>query len=93
MSTLTQIPVSFQEGVFFKFFKLAEFNNLSKADREIYVSNWKTYSDYVNTIDFARVEGKMENMIHIAKNLKHMGFLTDQIFAITELPVSEIEKL
>ncbi len=97
MSTLTQVPASLQQGVFFRFFEQAELNRLSKEDLAIYVTNWKNHSDYINSIAFSRVEGiaegEMKNKLLTAQTLKQMGFPIDQIFAISGLPIIEIEKL
>lgn len=109
MSKLTQLPVSFQEGVFFEIFQLAELNKMSPVELEIYESNLKSYSDYENSIAYAKIEakaegktegiaegiaeGEMNNKRFTAKNLKQQGFSINQIFEITKLPIKEIEAI
>lgn len=93
MSKFTEIPVSFQKGVYFKFFQEAELIKMSKTERDIYDSNWKSFNDYENTIEYAELKGELKNNLFIAKKLKQLGFSTNQIFEITGLPIQEIEKL
>lgn len=59
---LTQVPVSLRKGVYFKFFQEAELIKMSKIEWEIYDSNWKSYNDYLNTIDFAAMEARKKGM-------------------------------
>lgn len=62
MGKLTQVPASLRKGVYFKFFQEAELIKMSKIEREIYDSNWKSYNDYLNTIDFAEMKGRKKGM-------------------------------
>ncbi|MBB2148892.1 Rpn family recombination-promoting nuclease/putative transposase [Pedobacter gandavensis] len=105
MSTLTKVPLSFMDGVFFEFLQEAKLNKMSKIDREIYASNFKTYNDHENTISYARKEGKIEGKAEgqiegatktrllIARNLKQLGFPIDQIHKITKLPMTQIDSM
>lgn len=101
MSKLTQLPVSFQEGVFFEIFQLAELSKMTEIELEIYESNLKSYSDYEGSFVYAKMEakaegiaeGEMKNKILIAQNLKLRRFSTQQIFEITGLSIEEIEML
>ncbi|WP_316821337.1 Rpn family recombination-promoting nuclease/putative transposase [Pedobacter gandavensis] len=105
MSKLTQLPVSFQEGVFFEIFQLAELNKMSEIELEIYESNLKSYTDYENSITYAKMEakaegkaegileGEMANKRVIAHQMKQKGFSINQISEITCLPIDEIETI
>ncbi|WP_197286277.1 Rpn family recombination-promoting nuclease/putative transposase [Pedobacter sp. PACM 27299] len=93
MGKLTQLPVSFQEGVFFRVFQQAELNKMSKAEREIYNSNWKAYNDYENTIEYAAFTGAIKKSISIAKNMIQEHIPIDIICKTTGLPIAELENL
>ena len=89
MGKLTQLPVSFQEGVFFRVFQQAELNRMSKAERQIYNSNWKAYNDYENTIAYAA----FKKSISIAKNMIQEQIPIDIVCKTTGLPIAELENL
>lgn len=97
MGKLTQVPASLRKGVYFKFFQEAELIKMSKTEREIYDSNWKSYNDYLNTIDFAALEGRKKGRIEermiTAKKLKKEQVSMEIISKVTGLPIPEIEKL
>ncbi|WP_316842457.1 hypothetical protein [Pedobacter gandavensis] len=88
-----QVPKSLQEGVFFKFLKLAELNKLTTEERKRYDADWLSYNDYVGTIAYAKMEGEIKKSIIIAQKLMQEKISIEIISKTTGLPIEEIEKL
>ncbi|MDF9831222.1 Rpn family recombination-promoting nuclease/putative transposase [Parabacteroides sp. PF5-6] len=57
MDTLERIPFETKKATFRKLLKAAEIESLSSGDRRHYDKVLKDYRDYVNTVEYAKVEG------------------------------------
>ena len=93
LKRLDNIPDKLREKIFEKIFETAEIAKLSSEEYEQYVISLKTYRDYKNSIDTAREEGKAEEKLEIAKNLKALGMPANQIAIATNLSIEVIENL
>lgn len=58
-----------------------------------YEENLKHYRDIKNVVDTSREEGRIEEKIEIAKEMKANGEPTNKIIRYTKLTKAEIEKL
>lgn len=58
MSKLDKIPVYLKKPIFEKVFKIAEYSNLTKKERDMYNSSLKRKWDQKVVLDYAREEGK-----------------------------------
>ena len=75
LQDLSEIPVQLRDGIFKKLFQVADMANLSKEERQDYVTSLKYYRDMKNVTDTAfqdgeikgeikgRIEGKIEGKI------------------------------
>lgn len=97
MHRLNEIPEGFNTPLFQKIFKIAEVANLTKEERMSYDSNLKAKWDYENSIAYAaevaRVEGKTEEKITVAAELKKLGISIEDISTATKLTLEEIENI
>jgi len=74
---------------------------LTKEEREKYDESIKVYRDHLATLAYAeqkghkegRQEGKHEEAMNIARNLKAKGLSVNLIAETTGLSIEEIEKL
>ncbi|MBC8986849.1 PD-(D/E)XK nuclease family transposase [Pedobacter sp. N36a] len=69
MNTFTKTPVSFQRGVYFKFFQEAELIKMSKEERAIYDSNWKCFNDYENSIEYTALKAAIKAELKISRSI------------------------
>jgi predicted transposase/invertase (TIGR01784 family) len=98
---LKQIPSIMREKVFKKAFKTAELAVMPEKERELYEENLHGYWTYLATIETAenkgiakgRVEGRAEQQLQIARNMKQKGFDIATIAEMTGLKQKEIEQL
>ncbi|MDF9828757.1 Rpn family recombination-promoting nuclease/putative transposase [Parabacteroides sp. PF5-6] len=58
MDTLERIPFETKKATFKKLLKAAEVESLNSGDRWLYDKILKNYRDYVNTVEYAKVEGE-----------------------------------
>ena len=97
METLKRLPFKARKAVFEKLEKIVDIASLSKEEREKYDESIKVYRDHLATLTYAeqkgRQEGKREEAIAIARNLKAKGLSVDLITETTGLSAEEIEKL
>ncbi len=71
LQNLSEIPVELRDGVFKKLFQVADLANLSKEERQDYITSLKYYRDLKNVTDTAfqegenkgKLEGKLEGKI------------------------------
>jgi len=92
------IPQIFKgEVVFETAFEKAELAKFSIAEADSYENSLKIYRDLKNVIDTARDEGieqgRMENSINIAKQMKVFGESIDKIMLYTGLSEEQIKNL
>ena len=75
----------------------AEIAKFTQVELKEYEDNLKTYRDLKNSLDTAeekgRVEGRVEEKIAIARNLKSMGMSISDISKATSLREEEIKAL
>jgi len=93
LKRLDRLPDKLREKIFEKIFSVAEIAKLSKEEYKQYIVSLNAYRDFKNSIDTARDEGKAEEKLAIAKNLKSLGIPFDQISKATGLTIEEIEKI
>ena len=93
MNKLKEISFKDRKAIFGRLEKLASQANLTEEERWRLEEDWKNYNDFFNTLDFAKEEGRVEEKLEIAKNLKAMGLSLEAIKQATGLSTEEIEKL
>ena len=93
MNKLKEISFKDRKAIFARLEKLASQANLTEEERWRLEEDWKNYNDFFNTLDFAKEEGRSEEKLEIAKNLKAMGLSLEAIRQATGLSTEEIEKL
>ncbi len=93
MYQLEKIPVFLKKSIFEKLFKLSEMSNLSKEDYISYLRSQMHRWDYQNGLDTAREDGREEERMRIARNLKEQGVSLNAIVVATGLDNADIEQL
>ena len=93
LKRLDSLPDKLREKIFEKIFSVAEIAKLSKEEYQQYIISLNAYRDIKNSIDTARDEGKVEERIEIAKNLKKDNIPIELIVKYTNLTIEEIEKI
>jgi predicted transposase/invertase (TIGR01784 family) len=81
LQDLSEIPVLLREGIFKKLFQVADMANLSKEERQDYITSLKYYRDLKNVTDTAfqdgeikgKLEGKLEGLIEGETKTKLKG--------------------
>lgn len=82
-----------QKQLFEKLEKMAGIANLTKEERLEYDEALKVYRDCKNIVDYAKVEGREEEKISIAKSFKEKGTPIKLIAECTGLSEEEINNL
>jgi predicted transposase YdaD len=62
MSQMDKIPIFIRKTVFEKLFNIAEYSNMTKADKHMYNAALKQKWDAQNKLDYAREEGIKEGL-------------------------------
>ena len=97
METLQRLPFKARKAVFEKLEQIVDIAAMSKEDRMKYDESIKIYRDQLVMMEFERqqgkAEGREEERLEIARNMKTMGFALDQIAMATKLPLKTIERL
>ena len=90
-------PSFFNEKFFNDLYKLAELNNFTAEELRNYMKRLFAVSDYENTIEFAKAEGKAEGRaeerLKNAKNIKALGVDLDIIAQGLGLDRKTVEEL
>ena len=86
-------PKALRDKVFDRLFKEAEIATFTPEELREYEDSLKAYRDIKNSIDTARKEGRVEEKIAIARNLKSMGMSISDISKATGLQEEEIKAL
>ena len=81
------------EERYISIFKEAEIATFTPEELREYEDSLKAYRDIKNSIDTARKEGRVEEKIAIARNLKSMGMSISDISKATGLSEEEIKVL
>ncbi len=90
---LQEIPVRLQERIFNKVFEQAEIAKLTKEEMRAYEESQKVYWDNYSIIETAKNEGKKEEKVEIAREMKKDGHPIEMIAKYTGLSKEEVEKL
>lgn len=97
MDILDRMPWAAQNAVFQRLAEVAEVSKLTKKERIEYDQALKRYRDTLNAIAGAeqkgRAEGRAEEALNIARNLKNMNLSIEDIMKATRLSAEEIERL
>ncbi|OOQ60965.1 Rpn family recombination-promoting nuclease/putative transposase [Mucilaginibacter pedocola] len=101
MSEMGKIPAYLRKPIFEKLFNIAEYANFTKEEKDMYDSSQKYKWDNQNTLNYALTEGiqkgieqgKLEEALAIARELKKEGLAIEFIAKTTKLSVDVIEKL
>ena len=86
-------PVKLQEKIFEKLFNEAEIAKLTQEEMRTYEESLKTYRDNYSILETAKKEGRQEERIELAKEMKKEGLSIEQIARITGLSKEQLEKL
>lgn len=86
-------PRELEERIFRKVFDVAEIAKLNKEDMDAYEQSLKYYRDYVNTVDYARMEGIEKGVRKTALSMLENGYSVEEVCKITGLSQSEVEGL
>jgi predicted transposase/invertase (TIGR01784 family) len=98
LQDLSEIPVQFRDGIFKKLFQVADMANLSKEERQDYVTSLKYYRDMKNVTDTAFQEGEIkgeikERLKNIQKAIRR-GKLSDvEIAEDFEVSLEEVHRI
>jgi len=97
MHKLQEIPKKLQTKLFKKLFKEAEIANLNSSQMKLYEENlkiqWDEYSILKSQKEDGRIEGRIEEKLMIATELKKNGVALHLIVKSTGLTKEEVEKL
>lgn len=105
MDSMERMRFTSHQDIFKRLDKVANYATLSPEERRQYDYDLKKARDYHAELAYARkeaisegraegrAEGLKEALIKVAKKMKETGSAYEEIAAITDLPVSEIQKL
>ena len=101
METLNRLPWAAQSAVFKKLESIADVGGMTRAERLQYDEALKKYRDTISVFEGVRLEGRMEGnaegrleeKIAIARNLKSMGMSISDVSKATGLQEEEIKVL
>ena len=101
METLNRLPWAAQSAVFKKLESIADVSAMTRAERLQYDEALKKYRDTISVFEGVRLEGRMEGnaegrleeKIAIARNLKSMGMSISDVSKATGLSEEGIKAL
>ena len=97
LSSLNERPAALRDKIFDRLFQVAEIAKFTPVELKEYEDSLKTYRDLKNSLDTAeekgRVEGRVEEKIAIARNLKSMGMSISDVSKATGLSEEGIKVL
>lgn len=101
MDKLNRMPFKARKAVFEKLEKIVDIASLFKEERVKYDESIKVYRDNLVTMAYAeqkgrvagKEEGRTEERIEIARNMKSMGLSNEMIMQVTGLSEEDIESL
>ena len=97
LPTFATRPDGLSDKFFDEFFEAAEFASLPAEDKKTYRKTMGTVNDYLNTIDYARKEGREEGqktaLEEIARRMLVKGYPVDVIVEVTTLSEEQIKSL
>ena len=89
LNRLDRVPDKLKEQIFEKLFETAEIAKFTPDQVRSYEDSLKYYRDLKNSLDTAKIEGKIE----IAKNMIKKGYDTKDIIELTGLTQNQINEL
>ncbi len=89
LNRLDRVPDKLKERIFEKLFETAEIAKFTPDQVRSYEDSLKYYRDLKNSLDTAKVEGKID----IAKNMIKKGYDTKDIIELTGLTQNQINEL
>jgi len=93
LSSFKNQPPELSGKVFERLFQIAEIASFTKQEAFEFEESLKEFRDYINTLNTRYEEGKLEEKLSNAQNLKNLGVSYDIISKATGLSIEEIEKL
>ncbi|MEY3220177.1 MAG: hypothetical protein RIT27_1534 [Pseudomonadota bacterium] len=94
LDSFEHIPTILKEPIFEKAFNTLEEANLTREQLEQYQKSLLTYWELKGVVDTAyddgKADGKLEEKLEIARNLKQEGFSVEMIEKVTGLSIEEI---
>jgi len=90
--TMDKIPAYLRQPIFKKMFNIAEYSNLTKEERMDYDASLKREWDNYSALETAKQEGKLEEKLEVAREMKADGQPLELILKFTKLSVQEIEQ-
>ncbi len=93
LSDLAQKQSISKELILKKEFSVAEIAKLSRKDYNYYEQSLLKYAEIKGVIDTTFGDGEKKRTTEIIINGYNEGFTFEQLSALTELPVQEIEKI
>jgi len=93
LTSFDHIPSILREPIFEQAFETAEIARMNKEELDRYEASLKVYRDNYAVVETARMEGREEKSIEIARNLRKLGIDTATIAKGTGLSPEEIERL
>lgn len=92
MHKLKDKPSNFNEKALTKLYELSKVANFGKMEYQQYMDSLMFVSDYKNTIDYAREEGREEGKAAIIQDLIASGMSAEQIAGITKMSVEQVKQ-
>ena len=89
LPTFAETPELWDDDYFQEMMQEAEYANMTEQERWEYALAMKHKWDYQNTIDYARIEGKIE----VAQKMLAMGFEVDVVQQATGLSKEQVRSL
>ena len=90
---LTQRPKELCDKIFDRLFEEAEITKFTPQEMREYEASKMAYRDIKNSIDTAKIEGKIEANKETAQRLLAMGLSAEQVAKATLPPLEIIENL
>ena len=90
---LTQRPKELCDKIFDRLFEEAEITKFTPQEMREYEASKRAYRDIKNSIDTAKIEGKIEGNTETAQRLLAMGLSAEQVAKATLPPLEIIENL
>ena len=76
-----------------RLFEEAEIAKFTTQEIREYETNKMAYRDIKNSIDTAKIEGRIEANIETAQRLLAMGLPAEQVAKATQLPLDKVQNL
>ena len=93
LSRLMERPRALQERIFTRLFEAAEIAKFTKKESMDYEESLKSFRDWENTIDTAKIKAREERSVEIARQMKSKGISVATIVECTGLGEDEISRL